>query len=129
LTYMDLQFINIKKLLDIVWECWRSNFDRQNRSPSILESILKNKRAYTELTISNIKDIDAVITTFISQDGDFNKTEFLTSISRLFTYISELEQLIKQEKVGGITFYHFVEGGCLEKLIKLFNTIKKFEIK
>lgn len=24
LTYMELDFMNIKKMLDIVWECWRN---------------------------------------------------------------------------------------------------------
>ena len=89
LTYMDLEYINIKRLLDIVWEFWRNN--RQGGANSVNEQIIKNKKAYTELTISNIKDIDHVIDDFDKLNGDFNHVSFLTSISRLFTYISELQ--------------------------------------
>jgi len=70
-----------------------------------------------------------VIAQFEALDGDFNSTQFLTTISRLFTYISELQQLIQSEKMSGITFYEFVEQGCLEQLIRIFNTSKKLEMK
>jgi len=65
------------------------------------------------LTINNLKDINKVIDKFESFNGDFNKKHFLTTISRLFTYISELQQLIQNEKMSGLTFYKFVEQGCL----------------
>ena len=125
LTYMDQEYININRLLHIVWEFWRQN----RRGHSIDEQIIRNKKAYTSLTISNIKDINKVIAQFEMLDGDFNSTQFLTTISRLFTYISELQQLIQNEKMSGITFYQFVEQGCLAQLIKIFNIIKKLEIK
>ena len=57
---------------------------------SVSEFIVKSKKAYTKLTIRNIKDMDKVIDDFERLQGDFNSTEFLTTISRLYTYISEL---------------------------------------
>jgi len=90
LTYMDQEFININRLLHTVWEFWRQN----RRGHSVEELIVRNKKDFTALTISNIKDINKVIAQFETLDGDFNSTQFLTTISRLFTYISELQQLI-----------------------------------
>jgi hypothetical protein len=123
-TYMDQSCININKLLTIVWEFWKNN--RQGNS--VNESILKNKRAYNSLTISNIKDIDPYIKKLEEFDGNFNSNDFLTTISRLFTYISELSILVENEKLAGITFYHFVEDGCLANLIKIVNVLKDFKI-
>jgi hypothetical protein len=90
LTYMDAEYLNINRLLHVVWEFWRSN----RRGHSIDDVIVRNKKAYTALTISNIRDIEKVIVQFEALDGDFHSTQFLTTISRLFTYISELQQLI-----------------------------------
>jgi hypothetical protein len=72
--------------------------------------------------------MNRVVGDFEKLCGDFNSTSFLTTISRLYTYISELQQLIVNEKLCGITFYQFVEQGCLSQLIKIFNIIKAFSI-
>ena len=73
--------------------------------------------------------MDRVIDEFERLRGDFNSTDFLTTISRLYTYISELQQLIANEKLCGITFYQFVEQGCLRRLVQVFNIIKTFSLK
>jgi CBS-domain-containing membrane protein len=52
--------------------------------------IIESKKAYTELTIDNIKGLDPVIDDFERLRGNINSTEFLTTISRIYTYISEL---------------------------------------
>lgn len=127
LTFLDPYSIQISRLLHIVWEYWKAPQNR--RGLSVGELIAESKRAYTKLTISNIKDMDKVIDDFERLQGDFNSTEFLTTISRLYTYISELQQLIQSEKLSGITFYEFVEQGCLARLIKVFSIIKTFAIK
>jgi hypothetical protein len=72
-----------------------------------------SKKSYTKLTIDNIKDMNRIIDDFERLRGEFDSTEFLTTISRLYTYISELGQLIASEKLNGLTFYQFVEQGCL----------------
>jgi hypothetical protein len=90
------------------------------------EQIKDSKKAYTKLTIENIKLLDKVIDDFQRLKDDFNSIEFLKTISRLYTYISELQQLINDEKLSGITFYEFVEEGCLSQLVTIFNIIKTF---
>lgn len=107
MTYLDPEYININRLLHIVWEFWRA--PQQRRGNSVDEQIIASKKSYTKLTIDNIKDMNKVIDEFERLKGDFNSTEFLTAISRLYTYISELQQLIANEKLCGITFYQFVE--------------------
>ena len=127
LTYLDPEFINIQRLLQIVWDYWRAPSNRNGR---LVESqIIESKKAYTELTIDNIKDLDPVIADFERLRSDINSTEFLTTISRIYTYISELQQLIINEKLCGITFYEFVQNGCLSQLVKIFNIVKKISIK
>jgi hypothetical protein len=103
MTYLDPEYININRLLHIVWEYWRA--PQQRRGHSVDEQIIASKKAYTKLTIDNLKDMDQVIDKFERLSGDFNSTDFLTTISRLYTYISELQQLIANEKLCGITFY------------------------
>jgi len=111
MTYLDPEYININRLLHIVWEFWRAPPQRRQeaRGNSVDEQIIASKKSYTKLTIDNIKDMDRVIDEFERLRGDFNSTDFLTTISRLYTYISELQQLIANEKLCGITFYQFVE--------------------
>ena len=127
LTYLDGDYININRLLQIVWEFWRA--PSQRRGNSVDELIISSKKSYTQLTIDNIRDMNKVVDAFERLRGDFNSIEFLTTISRLYTYISELHQLIVNEKLCGITFYQFVDQGCLSQLIKIFNIIKTFSIK
>jgi len=89
LTFLDPYSIQINRLLHIVWEFWKAPQNR--RGLSVSELIIESKKAYTKLTIGNIKDMDKVIDDFERLQGDFNSTEFLTTISRLYTYISELQ--------------------------------------
>ena len=127
LTYLDPDYINIQRLLQIVWDYWRSPSNRNGRL--VEGQIIESKKAYTDLTIDNIKDLDQVIADFETQRSNINSTEFLTTISRIYTYISELQQLILNEKLCGITFYEFVQKGCLAQLIKIFNNAKTISIK
>lgn len=62
LTFIDQDYLNINRLLQIVWDYWRSN---RRGGHSVDAMISQNKKAYTELTISNIKDIDKVIEQFV----------------------------------------------------------------
>jgi hypothetical protein len=127
LTYLDQEYINIQRLLQIVWDYWRAPGSRHGRS--VEEQITESKKAYTELTIENVKNLDPIIENFEKLRNDPNSTEFLTTISRLYTYISELQQTILNEKLSGITFYEFVQQGCLSQLIKIFNIVKNLSIK
>lgn len=68
LTYMDIEFINIKKLMDISWNFW-SQYNLRDIGPK--EMIIKNKTAYTDLTILNIQDMDPIIDKFEKLNGDF----------------------------------------------------------
>lgn len=61
------------------------------------------------MTIENIVNLNKVIDKLEDYSGDLNSTEFLTSISRLYTFISELSQMILNDKLSGITFYKFYE--------------------
>ena len=89
LTYLDPDYINIQRLLQIVWDYWRSPSNRNGRL--VEGQIIESKKAYTDLTIDNIKDLDQVIADFETQRSNINSTEFLTTISRIYTYISELQ--------------------------------------
>lgn len=111
LTYLDPDYIRVDKLLQIVWDYWRGPSQRHGHS--VDEQILGSKTSYTKLTIDNINDMNRIIDDFERLRGEFDSTEFLTTISRLYTYISELGQLIASEKLNGLTFYQFVEQGCL----------------
>ena len=90
LTYLDQDYINIQRLLQIVWDFWKAPAGARH-GKSVEEQISESKKAYTELTIENIKNLNPVIEKFSQLKNDPNSTEFLTTISRLYTYISELQ--------------------------------------
>lgn len=127
LTYIDQEYINIQRLLQIVWEYWRAGVSSRHGHSSE-QVIIENKRAFTEMTIENILNLNKVIDKLEGHSGDLNSTEFLTSISRLYTFISELSQMIPNDKLSGITFYKFYEKQCLSRLIKIFNICKNISI-
>jgi hypothetical protein len=63
---------------------------QHRRGNSVDELIIESKKAYTKLTIDNINDLNQVIDDFEKLITDFNEIKFLTTISRLYTYISGL---------------------------------------
>jgi hypothetical protein len=113
ITFMDPDYISVNRLLQTVWEYWRNPQNRHSRGNSVEEMIMESKKSYTQITIDNINDMNKVVDDFERLSGDFNSTAFLTTLSRLYTYISELQGLIVNEKLCGVTFYQFVEQGCL----------------
>jgi hypothetical protein len=72
LTYLDPEFINIQRLLQIVWDYWRSPSNRNGRL--VEGQIIESKKAYTNLTIDNIKDLDPVIEDFKNLRNNLNST-------------------------------------------------------
>lgn len=126
LTYLDQDYIKINRLLQVALEYWRK--PQHSNGRSVEEVLLKNKKSYTAMTIRNILDTNETIDRFDQLKNSFNSTEFLTTISRLYTYISELQQLIQGEQLSGITFYEFVEQGCLRQLIRIYTILRTFSL-
>ena len=126
LTYLDQDYIKINRLLQLALEYWRK--PQHGNGRSVEEVLLTNKRSYTAMTIRNILDTNEIIDRFDQLKTNFNSTEFLTTISRLYTYISELQQLIQGEQLSGITFYEFVEQGCLRQLIRIYSILRTFSL-
>jgi hypothetical protein len=127
LTYIDQEYINIQRLLQIVWDYWRAGASARH-GYSAEATISENKKAFTDMTIENIVNLNKVIDKLEDHCSDLNSTEFLTSISRLYTFISELSQMILNDKLSGITFYKFYDQQCLSRLIKIFNICKNISI-
>ena len=60
LTYIDQEYINIQRFLQIVWDYWRAGASSRH-GYSTESTISENKRAFTDMTIENIMNMNNVI--------------------------------------------------------------------
>mmetsp|Transcript_38991 Transcript_38991/g.59301 ORF Transcript_38991/g.59301 Transcript_38991/m.59301 type:complete len:152 (+) Transcript_38991:3807-4262(+) len=122
-------FMDSQKLMKMMREYWNTASKKRGHQPN-LQTIFDNKMVMAETHSLKILVGFKKIEDQLQEIGnDLSSKKFLITVSRLFTYMFDLENMVQQRTLTGVTFYHFVESGALEQVLRVGNLLKAMKIK